>query len=157
MRSKLGDVGPSYFAQSEKLCENLSRILSQGFTVIDGAVVFTATREIAENVKAENSPDVTGLECFINHIHVEDQLDDFDPLALLRQGVAFGLAVRTQLQSAFPSRAFNVIIAETAHSCGVRFHLVRPGEEWLASDLDGCGEEAILVLENVSAALPPKT
>jgi hypothetical protein len=156
MRSTLGEVGPAEFAQGEKLCENLLGIVAQGFTIIDEAIIFTAMHEIAENVRAENFPDVTGFECFVNHIHVEDQLHYDDPLALLRQGVAFGLAVWRQLRSAFPSKPFKVIVAATAPSCGVRFHLVRPGEEWLASDLDGYQEEAILVLENGSGALSPE-
>jgi hypothetical protein len=149
MMSSLGQATPSDFARHEKLSEKLSQLLAEGFTDLGGAIVFTAMSDIAENVKPENFPDLTGFECFVNHIHVEDQLDGpvLDQTALLRLGIAFALATERQLRSTFPGKPFIVIVAATAHGCGVRFHLVRPGEEWLASDLDGYEEEAILVLE----------
>lgn len=148
MRSSLGQANPANFVEGEKLSEKLSELLSEGFTQLDGAVVFTAMRDTAERVKPENFPDLTGFECFVNHIHIEDQLEGVpDPSALLKQGIAFTLATQSQLRSTFPTKPFKVIVAATAHGCGARFHLVRPGEEWLASNLDGYGEEAILVLE----------
>lgn len=150
MMSSLGLATPSDFARHEKLSEKLSQLLAPGFTDLGGAIVLTAMRNIAENVKPENFPDLTGFECFVNHIHVEDQLDGpaSDRTALLRQGIAFALATESQLRSTFPGKPFKVIVAATAHGCGVRFHLMRSGEEWLASDLDGYKEEAILVLES---------
>jgi hypothetical protein len=71
----------------------------------------------------------------------------------MRQGIAFALATESQLSSTSPGKPFKVIVAATAHGCGVRFHLMRPGEEWLASDLDGYKDEAILVLESRSVAV----
>jgi hypothetical protein len=149
MRSSLGEANPADFAQSEKLSEELSQLLAQGFTDLDGAIVFTAMRSIAENVNHKNFPDLTGFECFVNHIHVEE-LDKpiLNQTALLRQGIAFAFATESQLRSTSPGKPFKVIVAATEHGCGVRFHLARPGEEWLASDLHGYGEEAILVLES---------
>lgn len=157
MMSSLGQSNPADFAKGEKLSEKLSQLLTQGFTDLDGAIVYAAMRNIAENVKAENFPDLTGYECFVNHIHVEDQLDGpvADQTALLRQGIAFALATERQLGSRFPGKPCMIIVAATAHGCGVRFHLVRPGEGWLASDLDGYGEEAILVLEDHSVSPTP--
>src|SRR6266852_2974330 len=145
MMSSLGLVTPSDFARREKLSEKLSQLLAQGFTELGGAIVFAAMRNIAEDVKPENFPDLTGFECFVNHIHVEDQLDVPipDQPALLKQGIAFALATESQLRSTFPGMPFKVIVAASAHGCGARFHLVRPGEEWLASDLDSYADEAI--------------
>lgn len=149
MNGSLGQLSPAEFAKGEKLSEELSRLLAEGFTDLDGAIVFTAMRNIAENVKPENFPDLTGFECFVNHIHVEDQVNrsELDQAALLKQGLAFALAAENRLRSTLPSKAFKVIVALTARGCGVRFHSVRSGEEWLASDLDGYSKEAILVLE----------
>jgi len=149
MKASLGDASPSEFANRDKLDQRLMQFLGQGFTQIDGAIVFTAMRSVAENVKPENFPDLTGFECFVNHIHVEDQLEE--PLvgsrALLKQGITFALAAESQLRSTFPDKPFKIIVAATEGGCGARFHVDRPGEEWLASNLDGYGEEAILVLE----------
>ena len=149
MRSSLRQAGPADFAKGEKLSEELSHLLAQGFTNFDGTIIFTAMRNIAEKVKPENFSDKTAFECFVNHIHVEDQLDEpeFDRLGLLKQSVAFALTAERELRSVFPAKSFKVIVAAKADGCEVRFHAARPGEEWLASDLDGYGEEAILVLE----------
>jgi hypothetical protein len=155
MRASLGEADPADFAKDEKLSEKLSQLLAQGFTDLGGTIVFRAMCNIAKNVKPENFPDLTGFECFVNHIHIEDQLDGpaMDQTALLRQGIAFALATESQLRSTFPGKPFKVIVAASANGCGARFHLVRPGEEWLASDLDGYKGEAILVLENHSVAV----
>ena len=148
MRTSLGQANPADFAEAEKLSEKLSELLSEGFTDLDGAVVFTAMRDTAERVTRDKFPDLTGYECFVNGIHVEDQVDgSLSDQPLLRKGIAFALATESQLRSAFPGKAFNVIVAANASGCGARFHSVRPGEEWLASDLEGYTDEAILVLE----------
>jgi hypothetical protein len=148
MRSSLRETNPSDFAKGEKLSGKVSELLEQGFIDLGGTIVFTAMRDIAENVKPENFPDLTGFECFVNHIHIEDQLDGPvpDQTALLRQGIAFALATENQLRCTFPGENFKVIVAASADGCGVRFHLVRPREEWLATDLDSYAEEAILLL-----------
>jgi hypothetical protein len=75
MRSRLGKANPSDFARGQNLGEKLSQLLAQAFTDLNGAIVFTAMHPTAENVRPENFPDLTGFECFVNHIHVEDELD----------------------------------------------------------------------------------
>ncbi len=149
MKSSLGQADPADFAKGEKLSKELSHLLAQGFTDLDGTIIFTAMRNIANKVKPENFSDKTAFECFVNHIHVEDQLDEpvLHRPKLLEQSIAFALTTERQLRSIFPAKPFKVIVAASADGCGVRFHAARPGEEWLATDLDGYGEEAILVLE----------
>src|ERR1700682_1551725 len=111
MRSSLGEADPADFAHGEKLSEKLSQLLAQGFTDLDGAIVFTAMHPIAENVNHKNFPDLTGFECFVNHIHVEDELDGPvpDQTALLKQGIAVALATKSQLRSTFPGKPFRSI------------------------------------------------
>lgn len=149
MRTGLDQTSPTDFAEGEDLSAKLSELLAEGFTDLDGAVVFTAMRDTAERVTPDNFPDLTGYECFVNHVHVEDHVDNSisEQPALLKQGIAFALAVESGLCSTFPGKPFKVIVAATTRGCGVRFHSVRTGEEWLASNLDGYAEEAILVLE----------
>lgn len=148
MRSRLGKSNPSDFAKEQKLSEKLSQLLAQGLTDLGGAILFTAMRNTAERGTPDNFPDLTGYECFVNHIHVEDQVDgSLSEQALLRKGIAFALAIESRLRSEFPGKPFNVIVAANVSGCGARFHTVRPGEEWLASDLEGYADEAILVLE----------
>lgn len=150
MQSSLGIANPADFAYGEQLSERLSQLLAEGFSVLDGAVVFTSARNIAESVGPANFPDLTGFECFVNHVHVEDHLDGSlpSPTQLLKQATAFAFAITDHLRSRFPEKAFRVIVSATASGCGVRFHQVRPLEDWLASDLDGYADEAILVLDS---------
>lgn len=150
MQSSLNNADPADFAYGQQLSERLSQLLAEGFSVLDGAVVFTSLRNIAENIGAANFPDLTGFECFVNHVHVEDEIDGplSSPTQLLKQAITFGFAITDHLRSNFPDNVFRVIIATSASGCGVRFHQVRPLEEWLASDLDGYGDEAILVLDS---------
>lgn len=149
MRDTIDSVGLPEFTKGEKLTKALSQWLAQGFTNIHGAIVFTAARSIGESIDLKNFPDLTGFECFVNHVHVEDHLgrSGWDPQSLVRQGVAFARETESRLRSEFPGQPFKVIVASTAQNCGVRFHLDRPGEQWLANDLDGYAKEALLVLE----------
>ena len=149
MRTGLGQGDPADFAKGERLSKKLLHLLARGFTDLDGTIIFTAMRNVANKVTPENFADRTGLECFVNQIHVEDQLDGppLDRPGILKQSIAFALTIERQLRCVFPAKPFKVIVAENADGCGVRFHAVRPGEEWLASDLYGYTEEAILVLE----------
>ena len=148
MRTGLDQASPADFAEGEDLSPKLSRLLAEGFTDLHGAVVFAAMRETGERVTPDNFPDLTGYECFVNHIHVDDQVDDsLSERELLKQGIAFALATERRLSSEFPSKPFKVIVAANTSGCGARFHSVRPGEEWLASNLEGYADEAILVLD----------
>jgi hypothetical protein len=149
MRDNLGQSNPADLARSEKLSKALSQLLAQGFTEFSGAIIFTAARNIGESVEPTNFPDLTGFECFVNHIHVEDQFDPplLNEIALLKQGIAFAVETETRLRSEFPGNHFKIIVASTKDGYGVRFHLSRAGEQWLTSDLDSYVKEAILVLE----------
>jgi hypothetical protein len=112
MRTWLGQANPADFAEAEILSKRLSELLSKGFTDLDGAVVFTAMRNTAERVTPDNFPDLTGFECFVNHIHVEDHIDNsiLDRAALLRQGIAFALATESRIRSTFPGKPLKVIV-----------------------------------------------
>ena len=99
--------------------------------------------------------DSTGYECSVNHVHIEEFVDagrSWSLLESLVQGYKYAQALAALLDG---KGAFEVILgcqdpaAEWA-GCTVRFHLIRPGEEWLAPDLEGYEEEAILVLRTAA-------
>lgn len=86
--------------------------------------------------------DLTGFEAFVNHVHLpydgsRDSLQScLDYLITLQKGLAeFGRG-----------RSFVVMLSLSDKSCVVRFHQFRPGESWVADDLEGYSEEAVLVL-----------
>ena len=142
MRATLGNASLDDFCLGAHLSDQLRALLGEGFTTFDGAIVFKVMSGTAERVKPENFSDLTGFECFINQVHVEDHLHGtlLDEMALLKEGVAFALAVHRQLHSSFADKPFTVILAATGTTCGVRFHVTRPAEEWLSSNLDGYGK-----------------
>ncbi len=151
MRATLGYANPAEFAKGVELNPALSDLIAAGFKQCYGAVVFGDIQNAMITVTPDNFPDLTGFECFVNHIHVEDLLGDralADKPAILRQGVALALAIQKSLRSMFPDQQFQVILAFSEDGCSVRFHLIRPTEEWLASDLDAYAGESILVLES---------
>ncbi|MEV0076205.1 hypothetical protein AB0H58_07310 [Nocardia neocaledoniensis] len=103
--------------------------------------------------------DLTGWEC----THTSFHLEDFVPVEstnvdgpiigvdaqriLLRQGVALAREVvrlAGELHPPIPLRC----ITGTNETNGVfRFHRIRPEETWLADDLDGYDEDALVVLD----------
>jgi hypothetical protein len=131
------------------LSSELLRLVEPGFTVIEGAVLLTAQEKLAMGTKPIDFPDLTGYECFVNHVHIEDYLSDGErgSNALLKQGVALANKIVEELSSSFPGKPFKAIVAANESGCSVRFHSIRIGENWLSDDLDKYGQEAILVLE----------
>jgi hypothetical protein len=131
------------------LGSELLRLVEPGFVVIEGAILLNTQEQLTASIKPDNFPDLTGYECFVNHVHIEDYLSDAElsSNSLLKQGLAFANKIVEELSSLFPDKPFKAIVAANESSCSVRFHLIRSGENWLSDDLDKYGQEAILVLE----------
>lgn len=60
----------------------------------------------------------------------------------------FAVALSAQLEG---MGCFRVIVGCGDHDAVVRFHRVRPREEWLSDDLESYVDEAILVIDVESA------
>jgi len=103
----------------------------------------------AASVKRLDFPDRTGYECFVNHIHIEDYLENggLHPLEMLGRGIALARELKIRLGQLHGDKHFRIIVAFDGSSCTVRFHTVRPDEEWVDKNLDRYREEAIAVLE----------
>jgi len=82
-------------------------------------------------------PDRTKYECFVNHIHIEDYLQNggLPPLEMLGRGMALGRELKAQLLAHEGNKHFRIIIAYQGASCTVRFHTIRPDEEWSTNTL----------------------
>ena len=96
----------------------------------------------ARYTKLTDFPDRTGYECFINHVHLRSNGS--------RESLLSCLGYAGKLQRALAKlpgqRHFQVILAVAEDGCTVRFHEVRPGENWVADDLEGYANEAVLLL-----------
>jgi hypothetical protein len=129
---------------SMTLAENmaLETLKSPTFTVADGSVLLKHEYERAAHVKTEDFPDRTGYECFVNHVHLPFNGTRESLLSCL----GYAVALQRGLVRSATERRFQVIVSVAEDDCTVRFHEVRPGENWLSEDLEGFAEEAIVVL-----------
>ena len=102
-------------------------------------------------------PDETGLECSANKLRMEAMLDarlvSSCPLLLLTAGLLTARALSRELSHHLAR--FNVILSYDGDCCAVRFHKIRAGQRWLADDLDGYVDEAVLVVEAGAEAAWP--
>ncbi|HKQ79087.1 MAG TPA: hypothetical protein VJ810_35660 [Blastocatellia bacterium] len=149
MRTQYPELESSRITGTASLSSDLLRLIEPGFTEVEGAVLLKTQEKLAKGVKPGNFPDLTGYECFVNHVHIEDYLSEagLGSNARLKQGIAFANKIMEELSSLFPSKLFKVIVATNESECNVRFHLIRSGENWLSDNLDKYGQEGILVLE----------
>jgi len=132
---------------SSSLDGRLADILADGFE--DGCIVLSVFAGSAPLRSDWARPggvfDKTGLEAFVNHIHVEDEPPDAEAAEVRRQAALYVGRLRDELRRAYPTLAFVVVMA-IGDSTLVRFHRDRPGQGWLADDLEGYETEAVLRL-----------
>jgi hypothetical protein len=111
-------------------------------STVDGCVVITDEYERNRHVKVTDFPDRTGFECFINHAHLPYQ----GTRQSLIDSLGFAIGVRDALGRINEQREFLTIVSIADGTCTVRFHQCRPSENWISSDLEGYGDEALLLL-----------
>jgi hypothetical protein len=107
-----------------------------------------ASHAHARHPTREEFPDATGYEALVNKVHLELPEGSSDVVR-----IASGIAALDHLQRAVESLAdagpvrliLAVSLAAEYPSVTLRFHRRRAGEEWLALDLEGYEQEAILV------------
>lgn len=126
------------------LPDALSKVLHSSFQQQDGCFFLSALLPGATTLSTEDFPDRTGYECFVNKLHIEDYAE--------RDGIEIGLTfadhVIRRFQDKHPEECLRAILSVGGGNCVVRFHVIRPGEEWLAPNLEEYSEEGILVLQS---------
>ena len=130
------------------LPQKLLTLLNAGFAEDEQCVFLSALRK-ATPVKRLDFPARTGYECFVNHIHIENYLENggLPPLELLGRGIALARELKARLSQLHGGKHFRIIVAFDGLSCTVRFHTVRPDEEWIDKNGAGRAKEAVAVLE----------
>jgi len=90
--------------------------------------------------------DKTGIECFANHIHIDNYVKTHS-IGQLEQGILFANKLAQQLRLSYPRTTFRLIVSHNNRDgATIRFHKLRENEEYLASDLERYEDEAICVL-----------
>ncbi|MBC3465349.1 hypothetical protein [Pseudomonas sp. RW10S2] len=128
----------------------LVEIANSGFLLSEGCVFLNALKASCSSATASNFQDCTGFECFVNSLHIDDYVSgDYLVQALLFVSEVFSL----WRDFKFLSGDFAAIVLLDELGVVVKFHLVRGGESWLASDLERY-EEAVLYM--LSSDAPTK-
>jgi hypothetical protein len=134
-----------------QLDPTLASILESGFIRFNDTIVLKALTQGARTVSLSDFPDETGYEAFVNHIHVEDYVphkNGSSGSVLLANGISLAKDLGTLLRRSFPTEQFRIIVSLEKSHCTVRFHKIRPGQQWLFDDLEGYQEEALIVFQD---------
>ncbi len=131
------------------LSQKLQAVLDAPLMEEEECVFLAPLRARVPTVKLADFQNRTAFECYVNHIHVEDYSENggFLPLPMLGYGMAVAQALRDRLAKEKPGKHFHVIVNFDGEHCDVRFHTVRPDEEWIGPDLEEYPQEALAVLD----------
>src|SRR5205807_1961267 len=104
-------------ADDGELADPLASILAQGLTESNGCVLLSSEAHNLGHTSVELLADRTGLEAFINHIHVEDKLRlPSDDPAVLEQTLRYAGQLAGPLEATYPNDPFTILIS-TPDSC----------------------------------------
>ena len=132
------------------LDQELCSIADRGFVLAGDACRLEAFSSKNSHVKTSDFPDLTGYECFLNSVHVDDYVRE----NVVEQGFLFIERVFLGWQKLLGSRTLNALASiEAPGSMVVKFHLLRDGESWAADPLDDYLEEAVLVVDSREASI----
>jgi hypothetical protein len=128
------------------LAAELTALVQSALLEEHGCWFLEPLRNGAMSSSLSQFPDRTGFECFVNHVHIGDFVDgELDASILHLQGLLLAEQLERKLK---PVGAFRIIVSCDETDCAVRFHKLRPGEQWVLDDLETYREEALLILES---------
>lgn len=121
-------------------------IAGAGFVECDGCRFLSVLKGLKTNASADDFPDRTGFECFINSVHIDDYVNSdylkcacFFLTSVFRVWSAMG--VTDTLQGIISTDEFGSL---------VKIHVLRSGESWVGDDLERY-EDALLVVTSEDA------
>jgi hypothetical protein len=125
--------------------KHLNTIIDEGFTKT--AEVITAKKIASPSIDDINflhkvNDDLTGVECFLNKLHIENANDSSshdNHMSSIITGVIFINLICIRILEQFPGEKFRFILSEEEGdhpSVVFRFHKIRDNEHWLPSNLE---------------------
>ncbi|WP_260436604.1 hypothetical protein [Burkholderia sp. Bp9004] len=111
---------------------SLKSIADSGFEVRDECYFLRALLG-STNATRGSFPDCTGYECFVNSLHVED----YDPDLPLAQAVLLVKEVFAIWNAMQQMPQLTAVVSADEFSVVTKFHVHRPGEQWLSDNIDG--------------------
>jgi hypothetical protein len=154
MHALLNDERVRALSVERPLPARIQSIIDQGAHCRDGMWLLRAMDTGETNVTPSSFPDAVGYECFINHFHINDQLDDGEENAPAEEQLAYGLRFILDIQKRLPREPrFTLILSCNEDDCSVRAHTHREGQRWIADDLEAYRDDAVLVINNLDPML----
>jgi hypothetical protein len=142
MKRRLGSLS----FEGVALDPRLEAIAKHGFVHEDGAWFLGDLRVVNAHVTRADFPGLVGFEAFINSLHVEDYAEG-DSLA---QAVLFIERVLVRWRETATAGTLVGLVTDNGETTVVKFHCARPGEPWLAEDLEGYADESVMVTDSLS-------
>jgi len=87
--------------------------------------------------------DETGLECFVNHVHLEDFCDSGERLETALRICA--VMEEKWFESAYGVNTLRQIVSYDDNSCVYRCHVVREGQSWVSANLHSYQELMVVI------------
>jgi len=125
----------------DRLDPRLARVLEGGLAEESGCIFLSALAN-GYNPSLRERLDGTGLECFVNHFHVENRVPGPLPYQL-GQAVLFAKGLGLLLEGSYPGIIFRIIVSQNDQGTIIRFHKVRSGESYLDANLENYKDEAV--------------
>jgi hypothetical protein len=119
----LNPLLPNGDPDDRELDVRLAALLDEGFEQVAGCVVLACFTETARRTTIADFFDETAFESFVNHVHIEDELEiprATPSEALAAQAVLFARCLSRDLSDAYPGEAFEVVLG-VGDSYVVRF------------------------------------
>jgi hypothetical protein len=139
---------PNGFEDTDvQIPKEILKILHAGLVFMDGCVYLKkllSKTSMDEALYGEkNGSEKTGREISINHFHIDFYTDkQWGEVAF-----TFLHELNKQLRAEFPMQQFRGIFSVNEDSCTIRFHMVRPGEDWIDDDLENYKEDGVCVVD----------
>jgi hypothetical protein len=128
-------------ASSAALAPALEELAAAGFAMRDACVFNAALLEGSIGAKEETFGDKTGLEAYVNHIHIADYLER--PADVLVQTLLYIDRIAAAWRASGAAGTLRIVVSSDGEDCTVRFHLLRLGRALLDDDLESYALEAV--------------
>ena len=150
----------------ELLAPELRDLLAEGVVGRGEALVFAVHAGKADGAPGSFA-NLTLWECSVSGCHLDDvvpvevgRLDDGEPVIdeadqvlMLRHGLGFALEVVRLVNALAEPVPVRCIVGANSTNGTFRFHRARPGEAWLAMDLDAYSQEKIIAVDSGPSTL----
>jgi hypothetical protein len=135
MRSEYENAHKIHCTLPRELLNNVK----EGFLKINNCIFLKHQYDLCKHVTQDDFPDEVGYECFVNHIHIDNYVNN----NLLTVGILLLQELGNSWLSQDIEGVLRLILSIDETSCVVRCHLLRSDQLWLADDLESF-QDAIL-------------